>query len=77
MADTANERNWLGRLRKATISTLRCLKTELLPLLEKNAAMEEIAKLDEKIESVRGNMVKYMADFQQVDQKKMMQPIKL
>ena len=63
MADTANEKELAGKIAEGYDKYLALLETELLPLLEKNAAMEEIAKLDEKIESVRGNMVKYMADF--------------
>ena len=63
MADTANEKELAGKIAEGYDKYFALLETELLPLLEKNAAMEEIAKLDEKIESVRGNMVKYMADF--------------
>ncbi len=63
IADTADEKEWAGKIAEGYTRYLALIETELLPLLEKNAGLDEIAKLDAKIDAIRTEIDKYLIDF--------------
>ena len=63
IADTAEERQWAEKIAEGYGGYIALIENELLPLLEKNAPLEEVAKLDGKIDAVRDGIEKYLGDY--------------
>jgi methyl-accepting chemotaxis protein len=63
IADTAEEKEWAGKIEGGYNKYFALIENDLLPLLEKNAGMEEVAKLDAKVDTIRNEIGKYLTDF--------------
>ncbi len=63
IADTADETTWADKIAKDYNAYLALIENELLPLLEKNAALDEIAKIDAKIDVIRNDIDKNLVSF--------------
>jgi methyl-accepting chemotaxis protein len=63
IADTADEKEWMGKIAEGYSKYFALIENELLPLVEKNAGMDEVAKLDAKIYATRNEIDKYLIDF--------------